>query len=332
MRRTRNNDTCSDESKMDKPPVKVREILVEHMKRKGLKMTRQRVRVVETFLEVGGHLSTQELYEHVRKKDRRIGYSTVSRTLKLLTECGLARETDLSDGRRRFENLYRRPRHHHIVCVKCGRTIEFFSPEFEQLQEEIVARYQFRPLRNRIQIHGICRDCQGRQTAPEEPVYDSDLILLRDALNITMETEKRRVNFYQTACEFIPHSSLRTTFRMLLKDERGHLRWLQEEWEKLIRQHPALSQAPVFLHFDYGALQRIFPSRREMKKKLAGTMGEREILEWALEVEKQAHAFFSAYPSQFNDTRGKELFEKFAEEERKHYDLVRRAATLGVTD
>ena len=118
------------------------ELFSTYVKKNGLKMTRQREVVVESFLRTEGHVSTDELYQLVKKKNQNIGFTTVFRTLKALTDCGLARETDLSDGRTRFEHLYNRPHHHHIVCMECSRTIEFLSPELEQLQEQIVSRYR----------------------------------------------------------------------------------------------------------------------------------------------------------------------------------------------
>ena len=74
------------------------EILHRHLKRVGLKHTEQRDNILRTFLETREHLSTDELYRLVRKKDARIGFTTVYRTLKLLAECGLASEVAFHDG------------------------------------------------------------------------------------------------------------------------------------------------------------------------------------------------------------------------------------------
>ena len=101
------------------------EVFSQYLKNSGRKMTRQRRMVVESFLLAGGHLSTEELYQLVKKTDPKLGFVTVFRTLKTLADCGLARETDLHDGRTRFEHTYKRPHHHHIVCLECERTIEY---------------------------------------------------------------------------------------------------------------------------------------------------------------------------------------------------------------
>src|ERR1700682_5506211 len=105
------------------------DILHRHLKRVGLKQTAQRDTILRTFLETRDHLSTDELHRLVQKKDVRIGYTTVYRTLKLLAECGLASEVAFHDGIARYEHQYNRRSHHHMVCTQCGVSVEFFSPK-----------------------------------------------------------------------------------------------------------------------------------------------------------------------------------------------------------
>src|ERR1041385_3909512 len=57
------------------------EIFFKHLKRVGLKHTDQRDAILRTFLETRDHLSTDELFRLVRKKDAKIGFTTVYRTL-----------------------------------------------------------------------------------------------------------------------------------------------------------------------------------------------------------------------------------------------------------
>jgi len=178
------------------------EVFAEYVKEKGLRRTRQRELVVKTFLQTEGHLSTDELYSLVRKADPKIGYATVFRTLKTLTDCGLARETDLGDGFTRFEHLYKHPHHHHILCIECNKTIEFYSPELEELQRKIVSEYDFEPVRYKFQVFGICRECRVEEEPAQESVV-SHLVFARDALKIAMETEMRGVRFYKAASKVV---------------------------------------------------------------------------------------------------------------------------------
>jgi len=299
------------------------ELFSTYLKKNGLKMTRQREVVVESFLRTDGHLSTDELYQLVKKRHKNVGFTTVFRTLKALTDCGLARETDLSDGRTRFEHLYNRPHHHHIVCMECNRTIEFLSPELEQLQEQIVSRYRFQSIRHQLQIFGVCNDCQNRRPKKQD-VFDSDLVFVRDALQIALETERSGVNFYLSAAETAAHPSAKSTFFKLAEEEKRHLHELEQEWEQLIKKEKNILKAPVFLHFDYDALKKIFPAREDLKKRLTENLDEKSALTLAMEMEKESYNFFKKYAQKFNDTKGKEIFLKFAAEEQDHYSTIRR--------
>jgi Fur family ferric uptake transcriptional regulator len=298
-------------------------IFSDYLKRNGLKMTRQREMIVDSFLRTNGHLSTEELYQLVRQKDKTVGFTTVFRTLKALTDCGLARETDLQDGRARFEHIYNRPHHHHIVCVSCNRTIEFLSPELERLQEEIVSRYQFQSVRHQLQIFGICPDCQNQRPSPQD-VFDSDMVFARDALKIAIEAERSGVNFYLAAAEQISHPSGKSTFLRIAEDEKKHLSDLEYEWSELIKKDKNILEAPVFLHFDYEALKRIFPTREEIRTRLQGNLDEEQSLRLAMEMELESFRFFRDYAEKFNDTRGKAIFLKFAAEEEDHYRTIQK--------
>jgi Fur family ferric uptake transcriptional regulator len=299
-------------------------VFSDYIHENGLRMTRQRELIVETFLTSDGHLSTDELYDLVRKRDNRIGYATIFRTLKALTDCGLARQTDLDDGRARFEHTYRRPQHHHIVCVQCSQTIEFYSPELERLQERIVAQYDFKAVRNRFQIFGVCRSCRSQQESIKETV-DADLVFARDALRIALETERRGVHFYQTASAIVAHPLTRETFQEMLRDEEKHLSGLEAEWKRLIGDKKKILDAPVFLHFDFEALKKIFPSREEIAQRLSPEMTEEDALRLAMSMEKDAAEFFRHYAERFNDTKGRDVFLKFAGEEEDHFNTISKA-------
>ncbi len=136
------------------------DIFYKHLKRVGLKHTDQRDTILRTFLETRDHLSTDELFRLVRKKDGKIGFTTVYRTLKLLAECGLASVVPFPDGMARYEHQFNRRNHHHMVCTECGASVEFFSPEVSKLEEEIGRKYHFDATRHNFQIYGICEDCR----------------------------------------------------------------------------------------------------------------------------------------------------------------------------
>ena len=136
------------------------EVLNKHLKSKKLKKTDQRFGILDIFLRTTGHISAYELHSLIRKSFPHIGFSTVYRTLKLFTECGLADEVNFGDGRARFEKSFRRDNHGHLICTKCGRTREFASSAVDRAQNQIVKEHGYKPQGYRFEIYGLCDHCR----------------------------------------------------------------------------------------------------------------------------------------------------------------------------
>ncbi len=145
------------------------EIFYKHLRQVGLKHTEQRDTILRTFLETREHLSTDELHRLVKKRDLRIGFTTVYRTLKLLAECGLASEVAFHDGIARYEHQYNRRSHHHMVCTVCSSSVEFFSAEVDRLEREIGSQHHYETTRHTFQIYGVCQDCARKTAAQRLP-------------------------------------------------------------------------------------------------------------------------------------------------------------------
>ena len=127
---------------------------------RGLKSTRQREVILEEFLRAGSHLSTEELYLRLRRKNPRIGYATIHRTLKLFAECGIAEQRHFGDGQARYEPSNLDEHHDHLICVTCGKIVEFEDPRIEQLQEEVARQHGFSIDRHRLELYGCCESCR----------------------------------------------------------------------------------------------------------------------------------------------------------------------------
>jgi len=138
-----------------------REIFRKYISQQGLKLTRQRQVILDEFLRMEAHLSTEELYLKVRKKHPHIGYATVYRTLKLLAECGLAKERDFGAGQTLYEVTYRDQHHDHLICTECGEIIEFEDLRIEELQKQVAKKYDFTIRDHRLEIYGRCSKCSS---------------------------------------------------------------------------------------------------------------------------------------------------------------------------
>ena len=137
------------------------QVFMEHLQQNNLKLTPHRELILELFLGDEGHRSVEDIFRAVRERDPRIGYTTVYRTMKILAECGLAREIDLADGITRYEHLFNHAHHDHMICMQCGNSIEFYNSEIEETQDSASEQLGFKVLDHKLQIYGICKDCKA---------------------------------------------------------------------------------------------------------------------------------------------------------------------------
>lgn len=136
------------------------EVLNRYIEKNGLKSTRQRTLILEIFYSAGGHLSAEELLELVRAEDPKISQATVYRTLRLLTECGLAEPRNFGgDGQTRYE-IASDDHHDHLICTECGGIVEFEDEEIEALQERVARAHRFQLTHHKMELYGLCPDCQ----------------------------------------------------------------------------------------------------------------------------------------------------------------------------
>ena len=113
--------------------------LTDYMRRKGLKLTRQRETILRAFLSGQKHVAVDELLEQTRKLHPGVGHATVYRTVKLFVEAGIAHEHNFTDGPAQYEPAQPggADHHDHLICTVCDRIVEFENDEIELLQEQV---------------------------------------------------------------------------------------------------------------------------------------------------------------------------------------------------
>ncbi|HET7827172.1 MAG TPA: Fur family transcriptional regulator [Anaeromyxobacter sp.] len=144
------------------------EVLGAYIAGRGLKHSRQRDRIAQTFLSMGGHVSVEEVVERVRRVDPRISVATVYRTMKLLAECGLAVQRQFGGGQTRYEAAAGRAHHDHLICTSCGEIVEFSNEKIEILQALVARRHGFEVENHKLELYGRCARCRGEKRADRE--------------------------------------------------------------------------------------------------------------------------------------------------------------------
>lgn len=134
----------------------------ERLKEQGYKLTPQRQAVLDMIIEHDGeHLSTEEIYDLVKQKYPDIGLATVYRTLLLFDSIGLVYKLNFDDGLSRYEisNQNEDHRHHHLICMRCGKVLEVQEDLLDDLEEQILNKNRFKVVDHRVKFYGYCGDC-----------------------------------------------------------------------------------------------------------------------------------------------------------------------------
>ena len=122
--------------------------------------TEQRELIREILQHAGRHLDADEIYQKTRERSPSISLSTVYRNLQVFKEMGLVEEHQF--GSRRYYEPAPQAKHHHLVCLGCGRVFEFKCPSTERLKSTISREEGFRVTDAEVRLTGYCPECQER--------------------------------------------------------------------------------------------------------------------------------------------------------------------------
>jgi len=128
----------------------------------GKRLTKQRLKVLNLFenLGPGNHLSAEEVHAELMASSSKVSLATVYRTLRLLVEMGFLYERELIDGGHRYELLSNDfPDHHHLICIRCGRTEEFDSIKVIEVGKIAAQSNGFKLIESTFNVKGICPNC-----------------------------------------------------------------------------------------------------------------------------------------------------------------------------
>jgi Fur family ferric uptake transcriptional regulator len=125
----------------------------------GLRVTNQRALLLEIIRQGGGHLDAFELYHRARKKQPRLSLSTVYRALQKFKKLGLVEEVHFDEAHHHYE-VKPSAEHHHLVCLGCGRVIEFNYPLARQVKQNLPEAKDFDITGTEVRMTGYCSRCR----------------------------------------------------------------------------------------------------------------------------------------------------------------------------
>ena len=125
----------------------------------GMRVTNQRALIMDIIHQTHGHLDADEIYQRACKREPRISLSTVYRALQAFKKSGLVEELHLDDSHHHYE-AKPSAEHHHLMCLGCGKVVEFQYPLFRYIKRNIPESRDFDITGTEIRITGYCSECR----------------------------------------------------------------------------------------------------------------------------------------------------------------------------
>lgn len=135
---------------------------IAFLRTKGMKVTQERLDILREIFSTDAHFEAEDLLIRLRSQGKSVSKATIYRTLPLLLEAGLLRQSYLTGEKQTYyEHTMGPKRHEHLICGQCGKVIEFTSPGLETALASVYEHHRFRASRRRVEIYGTCADCES---------------------------------------------------------------------------------------------------------------------------------------------------------------------------
>jgi len=134
------------------------EILREFLKKGKNRITPERFEVMDSALDYDGHFGADDLYVIMKNQKSRVSRATVYKTLELLVQCDLLSKRNFGDNMTRYESSFKRQSHDHLICMDCGRIVEFTNTSLENIPQELSKNLGFNFENYSFNIFARCRN------------------------------------------------------------------------------------------------------------------------------------------------------------------------------
>jgi len=145
--------------------TEVKTIFSAHLEKQKFRKTPERFTILEEIYRRTDHFDAEALYIHMKAQNYRVSRATVYNTLELLVNCDLVTKHQFGENTARYEKAYGYKQHDHIICVNCGKVLEFCDPRIQQIKDMMGDIMNFNVTHHSLNLYGSCKEDCGSQVS-----------------------------------------------------------------------------------------------------------------------------------------------------------------------
>ncbi len=144
----------------------VKSIFSGHLESQAFRKTPERFAILEEIYKRSDHFDAEALYIHMKNQNYRVSRATVYNTLELLVNCDLVKKHQFGKNLAQYEKSYGYKQHDHLICVDCGKVLEFCDPRIQSIKDTMGDLLKFNILHHSLNLYGHCHGaCEKSKAA-----------------------------------------------------------------------------------------------------------------------------------------------------------------------